>query len=150
MAMNISGMAVSGVLVLLFLISFCVQGELWARQALLWAYLGRAFALVISMIVYACTNKIDDILTLVCNALNEFIEYPSCQADLSGTFWIILICYTLVVFLFRLWLARVIYYYYLELKQILSDGEDADAFKVGDDQAEDKLVDGDNTPNTLN
>ena len=31
MAMEISGMAVSGVLVLLFLLSFCVQGELWVR-----------------------------------------------------------------------------------------------------------------------
>ena len=103
------------------------------------------------MIVYACTNKIDDILRLVCNALNEFIEYPSCQSDLGGTFWIILICYTLVVFLFRLWLARVIYYYYLELKQILSDGEDADAFKVGDEQKlDEKLVDDANNPNTMN
>ena len=76
LAMDIVNIAVSGALVLLFLISFFMQGNLMARTALLYGYLGRAIAIVIVMVVYMFTNKIDDILDLFCDSVNEFIEYP--------------------------------------------------------------------------
>ena len=128
-AMDVVGMTVSGVLVLLFLISFFAQGNLMARTALLYGYLGRAIAIVIVMVVYMFTSKIDDILVLFCDSLNEFVEYPECRMDLQGAFWGILLAYTVVVLLFRLLLTRVLYYYHLELKQILNGGEDEDAYQ---------------------
>ena len=151
MILDIVGMSISGVLCLLFMISFCAQGSLWSRQALFWGYLGRAIALIITMTVYALTNKIDDILNMFCKAVNEYYEWDSCWVDLQGTFFFVLISYTVVVFLFRLWLARILYYYLKELIVILNGGEEEDAFQqTNEETAKEKLVQDENTPNQLN
>ena len=50
----------------------------------------------------------------VCNEIHKAIEWDECKSDFASVFWVLVGVYVLTVFLFRILLARILYYYHKE------------------------------------
>ena len=51
-------------------------------------------------------------MTQVCDGVNKGFDAPNCQDKISDIFWVLVLIFILINLLFRLALARILYYYY--------------------------------------
>ena len=112
--MDLTGIIVSGILVLFFLISFFFRDNLWVRQSLFYTYLLRALIFAVKSVIYCFQENATSIMEKACNEIHKVFEWEGCKSDFASIFWVVVAIYVLTLFLFRLLLARILYYYHKE------------------------------------
>ena len=114
MWLDIVGIVVSGILTGMFLLAICKRHSSGVRYGIFCVYLGRALIFAVNMAYYCISQSSTEIISKICNGFNKQYSWNECTDDISGAYWWIVISYILVVLIFRLLLARMLYYFYKE------------------------------------